>query len=224
MPGVPQAHQQVQSVLAKRGGQYLQLVAQIGQLALEGDPQRQLVLHRQVDPPRLEHPRGVGEAGHVDLLQTAVTVEFGRVGIVAHDRDAVGTQVAQAGKLDTPPLALQQANAVAQVGAGKLPVEAAGGLVPGAQGDVVVTAAHAVQGTRPGYLLEARVEAGALERGGHQFHRQAVARHARIDERRPGVADQAQVGGRQRAREEQCQQQECASQHEGASREWIATA
>ncbi len=65
---------------------------------LEGDPQRQLVLHRQVDPPRLEHPRGVGEAGHVDLLQTAVTVEFGRVGIVAHDRDAVGTQVAQAGK------------------------------------------------------------------------------------------------------------------------------
>ncbi|MCA4130751.1 amino acid ABC transporter substrate-binding protein, partial [Pseudomonas aeruginosa] len=43
-------------------------------------------LHRQVDPPRLEHPRGVGEAGHVDLLQTAVTVEFGRVGIVAHDK------------------------------------------------------------------------------------------------------------------------------------------
>ena len=38
MPGIPQAHQQVQAVLAKRGGQYLQLVAQIGQLALEGDP------------------------------------------------------------------------------------------------------------------------------------------------------------------------------------------
>ncbi|MNI72082.1 hypothetical protein D3C73_1280020 [compost metagenome] len=86
---------------------------------------------------------------------------------------------------------MQQANAVDQVGFGKLPDAGARVVVPGVDQHVVTPLAHPQQGPRPRCLFDPTGVAGPGQRRGDDAGRQATARHAGIGERRPIVGHQA---------------------------------
>ncbi|MNF98664.1 hypothetical protein D3C84_815340 [compost metagenome] len=185
-------HQDMQTVLAQWPLDKLQLIANIAQPASQVIAGDELVLQGQLDPPGLQHARGAGETADAHLVQQRVAVELGGIGIATHHRDALDIQIGQLLELDGAALALQQADAVDQIGLGE--VTEAGTLlgVPGIDQHIVVGPPQPAHRPRPGHLGIRRGIPGTIQRAAHQIRGHAVIQQGLIGERRPGVGHQTQ--------------------------------